>query len=181
MGHKNREIEKKFIVSNKNLSFKEVCFFVKNCFIEDLWDDEITGRSSDVYWHSPSPQTADFIRIRQYPTGDGQLTLKHSDQGTNVNRIEIDVGVHKSSQAVEFVTKLLGSPIGEIEKDHLTLFWHLRGYAASVYKISSHPDIFIEIEAKTIEDVDNLVGKLDGIELDQEHRSLYQIFFGGKP
>ena len=179
MGYKNREIEKKYVVANSRLTFKKVCDLVEGLFEKASFLEK--GSSKDFYWHSPRPSAADFISLRNMPNGTGQLTLKRADRGSNINRIEIDVEVQDPKQTRKFLAQLLGSPIGTIHKDYSALFIDDHDTNVSVYKIKGNPKVFIEIEARSLSLV-NKISKLISsvIEMRQEKRSLYQLFFKEK-
>lgn len=180
MGYKNREIEKKFILDDSRLSFKEVCILVKQALVFE-WKDQISGKSKDLYWKSHNPSAADFIRLRYMPDGHGELTLKRADRGSNVNRIEIDVKVSEPDQTGKFLKQLFGKPIGNLYKDYFILFMDDKDTTVSVYKIRGHSHVFIEIEARSLSKVERLVKSLSyKIQMTQEKRSLYQFFFGDK-
>ena len=179
MGYKNREIEKKFIVADSKLSFKEVCYLARYAIVD--WEEQVSGRSKDLYWKSHDPVAADFIRLRYMPDGSGELTLKRADQGSNVNRIEIDVVVPEPKQTGKFLKQLFGDPLGDIHKDYFILRLDEEDTTVSVYKIKGRSHVFIEVEARTLAKVDGLAKRLSTrIKMNQEKRSLYELFFRSK-
>jgi adenylate cyclase class IV len=187
MGYKNREIEKKFIVLDAKITFNQACAIVQDVLKiamgRELFDakDYDKNNSKDLYWASHNPAAADFIRLRRMPDGTGQLTLKRSDRGSNLNRIEIDVEVPDPEQTGKFLKQLFGKPLGSLHKDYFVLFIDENDTNVSVYKIRGNPLVFVEIEARTLSKV-NKVTKLvsSAIRMKQERRSLYQLFFGRK-
>jgi adenylate cyclase class IV len=176
MGYKNREIEKKYVVADSKHTFKKVCDLVDALFKNTIFSEK--GSSKDFYWHSPRPSAADFIRLRNMPDGTGQLTLKRADRGSNINRIEIDVEIPNPKQTHKFLNQLLGRPVGTIHKDYSALFIDNNETSVSVYKIKGNPKVFIEIEARSLSLVNKISKQISSvIEMRQEKRSLYQLFF----
>jgi adenylate cyclase class IV len=182
MGYNNREIEKKYVVTDPKNTFNKVAKILtdnfSDRFLKNCWDG---GTSKDFYWKSPNARGADFVRLRFMPDGSGQLTLKKADRGTNVDRIEIDVEVKNPKQTYKFLSQLLGKPLGKIQKNYQVTYLDDGGSNISVYKVHGNPAVFIEIEARSLSYVNKIEKKLSGfIAIKQERRSLYQVFFGGK-
>ena len=181
MGYKNREIEKKFAITDPKLTFGNVCNMIKESLNKTKTLSNEKSNSKDIYWKSPDLNAADFVRFRFLPNGTGQLTVKKADRGSNLNRIEIDLDTTEPKQAVKFLKQLFGEPLGFLHKDYFVIFIDKYETNVSVYKIRGSPTIFVEIEARTLSAV-NKICKIvfSDIKAKQESRSLYQIFFGSK-
>jgi hypothetical protein len=172
MGFQNREIEKKFII---NCSISEAIIALFQLFPSQK---ETTGVSADYYWHSKS-KNADFIRLRFMPEGDGQLTIKHKDQRSNFNRVEIDVPTSEPDQALLFLTRLHGEPVKRIVKHYYSI--HTDEHTSiSLYFIEGYSQLYLEVEADTEEKVEEIAKLLSvSIEMKFEPRSLYEILVKG--
>lgn len=177
MGYKDREIEKKYLVPDGN--YEDTVALVKSSL--NKWDKLIENGSNDFYWKVPVGLIGDFIRLRYLPEGKGQLTVKHADKETNVNRVEIDVVVENPDEAKKFLVHVMGEPIGKLYKEYTVFFIKDEFTTISVYRVRGDKRIFLEVEAKTVAHVDKLSKTLNkAIPLDQQEKSLYQIFFGDK-
>lgn len=177
MGYKNREIEKKFVTPNTTLD--TATSQIKG-IIE--YKSEISEASRDLYWQSPEAGKVDFIRLRYFPDGSGQLTIKHSDRGSNVNRVEIDVVVKDPDQAKKFLEYLYGDATGSIFKHYNVLFLDDDDHTTiSIYRVRGDQRIFVEVEAKTQAKVDQLQRSIEKVmTLEHQTKSLYQLFVESK-
>lgn len=179
MGHKNREIEKKFTVDNGNLD--EVQSLIYQTLGDKNVDSILHDASRDYYWDTPKGLNADFIRLRIMPDDTAQLTLKHTDKGDNTDRIEIDVPVGSPDQGRAFLNHLIGESTGSVYKEYYVFFLDKRDTTVSVYRVRGDKRIFVEIEARSLERVEKLVERVGTtVVLNPEARSLYQIFIQKK-
>jgi len=189
MGHKNREIEVKLLVNDiKTLSSVA-------CQIEKVWhamdkhseadasedyDNEIlVGNASDFYWNAPKGCNADFGRLRKRSGGGAQLTIKSTDRGDNVNRVEVDVDVDDHGQAYEFMTGLLGEPTAKVTKKYSVFFLENQHTNISVYQIRGDDRVFVEVEAKTLKRVIQILNTVidsTNYEYSWIKSSVYQMF-----
>lgn len=174
MGYRNREIEKKFTAE---IGYKDATKLLESIFD---YDRKIVNASKDYYWHPGPGMQASFIRLRYMPDGTGQLTIKHADRDTNLNRIEIDVATKEPDQAKKFLQQLVGEPCGSIFKKYHVLFMGDEYTTVSIYQVRGDSRTFIEIEATSMAKLEALEKKVaaDGkLVLTYEPRSLYEIFF----
>jgi len=183
MGFNNREVEKKYVVVGMDFKFASR---VIQSFIDKLIKDRkvgpdvywtTSGKSTDHYWSAPDNLGADFIRIRDNSPKYCQLTLKKSYGGNNTNRVEIDIDCKGAEQPKAFLKKLLGKSSGKVTKRYIVGFIKDSHKNISVYQIIGDNRVFLEIEAKTLKEVNQLqktMSRLFNLEL--ESRSIYQIF-----
>lgn len=174
MGYKNREIERKF-VAVKKAKLKDVSKAIQKAI--GKYDSIIREESPDYYWTVPKKVHADFIRLRFMPDGTGQLTAKWADRGSNTDRVEIDVDVHEPNQCARYLNQIHGKCAGSVHKEYHVFFLDKLDTTVSVYQVTGDRRVFIEIEARNIRRVNQLV-KLVGtvVEMKPEPRSLFQIF-----
>ena len=175
MGHNNREIELKLEVEGDS-SLKSVSTRIQRAFDHKR---AIKGKSKDYYWNPVNNLMADFVRLRVFPNKTSQLTVKHTDRGSTLDRVEIDLDTGKASNSMAFMRRLLGEPDGEITKEYEVFFLD-EDSNVSIYRVCGDKRIYIEIEAKTKKRVmeirkliDNRIPDLKGVAV---NKSLYQLF-----
>jgi len=178
MGYKNREIEVKLLVLGTS-SMKTVNGHLESLFPDP--EDLIIGKSKDVYFLPPPKSKVDFARVRYYPDKDGgQMTIKASDKGNNVDRVEIDVEVSDCDQSVKFLSSLLGTePSGTLTKRYIVYFLDKRDTTVSLYQVVGDSRVFLEVEARSMDKVNRLLAELKKtvpFEMQQVHSSLFQLF-----
>jgi adenylate cyclase class IV len=176
MGYRNREIEKKFVVTGT--TYAKTVEYLEEIFD---FDRKIVDASKDYYWHASPTMKGDFARLRYMPgkDGGGQMTIKHADRESNLNRVEIDVQVDNPDQAKKFLVQMLGEPCGSIYKKYHVLFLGDEHTTVSVYSVRGDPRVFVELEATSVSKLEALQKKIGtALAMEQESRSLYQIFFG---
>lgn len=173
MGYKNREIERKFVIAEKD--YNSGVRLLKRAI--GNWDRLVTGDSTDIYFEVPSNLPADFARVRMMPRGKAQLTIKYQDRDCNLDRVEIDVNVDDPAQAIAFCTHLFGYPARSVRKKYLVLFLDDRDTNVSIYTVRGDKRVFIEIEARTVEKVEKITKRLGKkLSIEVEKRSIYQLF-----
>lgn len=212
MGANNREIELKLRIKGNPLPFSSVVELVERA-IGSICTGSIDGNSFDVYWHAPISSKVDFVRLRatEAPAGrfdsghlgseslkgPGQMTIKSSDRGDNLDRVEVDLEVGDTRQAQVLLGHLLGDAAGLIWKLYKVFFigdGGPHGDNISVYEVhgsslnhapglSSH--VYIEVEAgsrsRLADIVEALRLGLPGVELDVVKTSLYELYVWGEP
>lgn len=140
----------------------------------------IYGHLGDRYWRAPNASKADFFRLRRRNTsGGGQFTVKGTDRGDNINRIEMDLDVDDYDQMSKQLTVLFGEPIEEVRKRYHVFFLENSDVNVSVYQVDNDQRIFVEIEAtakKRLKDLVKLTEKHLGSELLQVGSSIYDMF-----
>lgn len=172
MGHKNREIEKKFVVPG--VSYKDSVSILKNML---TGVKEIKGVSMDCYWKAPKGIKADFVRLRYMPGDTSQLTVKYTDRKTTLDRVEIDVTVSETDQAHKFMDQIFGPSLGRIYKSYWVLVMDEKDTTVSVYQIKDDSRVFVEIEARSVSKVDRIEKQIrQTLNLEREYRSLYKVF-----
>jgi adenylate cyclase class IV len=182
MGYQNREIEIKLLVQ-KAKSLAEVNNLLGRHF-KAKSKSVIRETSKDTYWDSPKSSKADFARLRYYPQGLAQMTIKHTDKGDNLDRVEVDLEVGDPDKAMLILTALLGKPKGSIVKEYVVYFLDENETTISLYQIVNDSRIFVEVEAKTEKKVFALIKEITKVlshyKLKRETKSLYQIFLAKK-
>jgi hypothetical protein len=171
----NRERERKFVLNN--VSYTEA-YHLLLCHSRVL----LNASSSDSYWKAPG---VDFVRLRE---NTREITVKKTDKGTTTDRIEENVEVYQESmpKAGNLLTLLFGNSCLKLSKNY-SIFEMIDSPAPgityqavlSLYTVSGDKGkrIFFEIEASTLEVVDHMLAKFDGVlSLSIEKRSLFQIF-----
>lgn len=177
MGYRNREKERKFLVSS-NVSYDQAITLVKEVFphCERIIDD----CSRDYYWNLVEGLKGDFIRLRMMPDGSAQLTVKHADKGSNTNRVEVDVGIplDQVDQVKAFLEYVHGPISGSVMKDYFVFFLAADDHTTvSIYQVIGDKRLFVEVEAKTIKKIDELVTQIEEkVSITPIKESLYQLF-----
>ena len=179
MGYKNREIEVKLVVENAD-SLSKINNILKKHFKKKSKRQRV-GISKDAYWRTPRTSKADFIRLRCYSGGRAQLTVKHTDKGDNLDRVEIDLEIDDSKKASLMLSSVFGSSLGFIHKRYSTYFLDNEDTTVSLYQIVNDKRVFLEVEARSKKEVFSLIKEVEGIlpnyKLKREKRSLFQLFF----
>lgn len=181
MGYKNREIERKSIVlsNNRRVTYEKVVASLNKlpCTYK------VQGNSGDEYWKSPRHSNG-FLRVRSFPDGSSELTFKEKDNITgNLDRSEIDVKVQDSKQLSCFMNAVFGKSLGEIHKKYTVFVLEDKHTTVSVYQLQKSQIIYLEVEAKTVsqmnelQDFVNLILQDDEFHLDYTNKSLYEIIF----
>lgn len=140
MSKRNREIELKLRVTGA--SYKEAKKALERCIEGNF---TISGFSKDLYWKAVNEHTADFIRLRFHSKKKGEITVKHQDNNTVEDRVEIDLDTENPNQAKTLLERLLGPPIGSIEKRYFVLFFDNHNNI-SVYYLPKEEHVYLEIE-----------------------------------
>jgi adenylate cyclase class IV len=172
MGYGNREIEKKFVALGElhlvSQSIERALGYPSTV---------IKDESGDLYWHPHKGMKADFVRLRFMPDGTGQLTTKRADRGSNTNRIEIDVEVVDPHQCEKFLSQILGESCGSVYKQYHVYFLDDKDTSVSVYQVQGDDRVFVEVEAKSVSRVNQLIKQVScSVSMKLERRSLYQLF-----
>ena len=147
MGHKNREIEAKMLaigVKGLHTMIDRISTVVAT-IQKDA--DVIIGNATDLYWAAPVPDLADFVRLRKN-AGGAQLTMKGTDKGDNIDRVEIDLEVDDYKQAKELMVALHGEPMAAVTKKYRVFFLENHDTNISVYQVKDDDRVFVEIEAR---------------------------------
>ena len=152
MGFKNRELEIKLLLTGAS-GYESVCKFVEST-VKKLYssystdDDLVIGNATDIYWNAPRAGIGDFVRLRKTSKG-GQITLKATDKGSNLDRVEIDLEVHDYKQAKELMFSLHGDSKATVTKKYNVYFLENEFTNVSVYQVKGDSRIFVEVESKT--------------------------------
>jgi adenylate cyclase class IV len=156
MGYKNRELEVKLLASTDK--YKLVCERILASIV-NMDFECLIGKATDLYWPAPEAGGADFVRLRRRANGssDGQITLKSTDRGDIVNRVEIDLEVDNYTQAKVLMTTLHGKETASVTKRYTVYFLEDRDTNISVYQITGDKRVFLEVEAKTVKRLKELL------------------------
>ncbi len=168
----NREIERKFILgTDQTLQQvrRDVCALLSDpCPLD--------ATSVDRFWKAPN---VDFLRLRD----DRQMTVKVTDKGDILDRVEENVSVDDVATCERLLTLVYGKP--ETLTKTYSVWSVVEGVAADireisvvcVYQVRGDSRVFLEVEADDMEAVDETTEYLKKyLDLVPEHRSLYQIF-----
>lgn len=185
MGYKNREVEWKLLTEG-TASMPSIDRIVRSVLEKHttFCKPIIEGSAADTYFQPPEDARADFIRVRELDEPDehgcmAQVTLKYSDKGGNVNRIEMDLGVSDPEQAVKLLTYMLGDPLGRVTKRYTVYFLENVHTTVSVYKVFKDKRVFVEVEAmnvKRVQEVADLLRRHGGLKFQRAKRSLFDMF-----
>ncbi len=176
---KTREIETKLLVRESSLDSVNT---LMNHFCSMKKTRMIYGYSKDTYWHTSMPST--FVRMRERD-GIRQLTVKSEDKGSSFNRLEIDLDCTSPKELIrEFNIALYGQPAGVVEKKYYA-YWLGEDLTVCCYQCTvdgvEKPEIIIETEGKTEEEVNDATYKLFtfyelGAKIEQASGSLYSMY-----
>lgn len=175
-----REVERKYVL--RGVTYDKAEHVLSNLIGDPLYQ----GSSFDEYWKAPH---VDFIRVRE---NSKELTVKVTDRGSVTNRIEENVKIHPDDMGAirKVVTLLHGPSCLKLDKQFAVYEMEFvpatgTGFKAilCLYQIAEDPEsrVFFEIEAETLALVDAVAEQFPMLFVgEQEARSLFQIFMGGK-
>lgn len=148
IGYKNRELEIKMLaVGVKGL--QTMVDRIEKAIVSIHKDpDVVIGNASDLYWKAPVKGLADFVRLRKNTDG-AQITMKNTDKGDTIDRVEIDLEVDDYKQAKELMLALHGDPMAEVTKKYHVFFLENRDTTVSVYQVKNDDRVFVEVEARS--------------------------------
>lgn len=168
-----RELEQKFVVDEPRTLQqldRDVCAILRD-------PAPYRATSFDRFWKAPN---VDFLRLRE---NSHELTVKVTDKGSILDRIEENVVVKDLDTAVRLATLLFGEPLKLVKTFSV---WNTKLPDAPshgvvcLYQVEGDPRVFLEVEANDVETVDAMAAYMQRyFKLRQEMRSLFQIFFGG--
>lgn len=173
-----REIERKFTV--EGLTYEEA-----SAMLSHRYGSLINAISYDLYWESPG---VDFIRLRE---NSRELTVKVTDRGTIVDRIEENVVVEHGSMesAARQQTLLHGEPMKLVKRFSVFQTFvnpdpNMDTSVAIIclYTVSGDKKnrLFLEVEADNLFTVDYMVTVLmRKLTLTPVMHSLFRIFKEG--
>lgn len=162
----NREIERKYVIKDA-LSMYTAHSWLRTLFTGRRID---AGISTDKFWVAPN---VDFIRLR---ANTQELTVKITDKETTEDRVEENLLVKDLRDADRWATAVFGAPVGVVEK--VFQVYYTETCIVSLYEVTGREEIFLEIEADTLDAVKALESTLrEQFTLEREYRSLFQIVF----
>jgi adenylate cyclase class IV len=162
-----REIERKYVILD-DVSMYTAHHWLRTFFQGNRID---AGISSDQFWVAPN---VDFIRLR---ANTKELTVKITDKGTIEDRVEENLPVRDLGDAERWATAVFGAPVGTVEKVYQ--IYYAQHAIVSLYEVTGHPELFLEIEADNLDAVKAIEADLSQqFTLRQEFRSLFNIIFG---
>lgn len=191
MGFRNRELEVKLSVNLDSgaPAYSSACSFVEGV-VKGIYpnynteDDLVIGNATDIYWNAPRSGIGDFVRLRKTSKG-AQITLKATDRGNNVDRVEIDLEVDDYKQAKSLMLALHGEPKATVTKKYNVYFLENDHTNVSVYQVKGDNRLFIEVEATSKKRLKEIIKGLLGA-ADKEWRwswvqsSIYDMFVCNK-
>lgn len=175
----SREIEKKWKLQGETLGSVSKALLNSCGYHEVKLDLILDCQTSDYYWSLGQDR---FLRLRDSwgLTSDGfsrvlkEVTLKKKDRGSNVDRLEYNLGISDSQTAYKIYTEVHGEPVGEITKKEFIVFTR-DGAIISVAEIEG--DLYLEVEAKNESQVDQYAHfLLQPFKYSWEERSLFEIY-----
>jgi hypothetical protein len=165
-----REREKKFVLSDITMAL--AIMLLRDYAGLSNYSD-LRGTSTDTFWDQPG---VDFVRLRK---NTNELSIKITDKSTIEDRVEENILVADYNTAFRFACATFGQPKGVVEKDYYVLDNFECTF--SLYRVTGLDQLFLEIEAPTMSQVNRAQKDLERIfHMKQEMRSLYQIVFGRK-
>lgn len=172
-----REIERKFVL--KGITYSHAFVWLRN-----RAPMTINGESFDEYWKAPN---VDFVRLRG---NTKELTVKVTDKGTVVDRIEENVIVNDLEAMYRTTNLMFGPPCLTLTKKFSVFNATCRPAPGTefkaiicLYEVTDDPEqrVFLEIEAESLKIVDVFAELMPkSFVLAPETRSLFQIFNGNK-
>jgi len=182
VGYRNREIEAKMLVEGVT-KMNDVVKLLNPVFDEDRCESIIVGASKDVYFTPPKDAKADFMRVRYgHKKGDqSYFTIKYTDRGDNLNRVEKDVPIGDPDLMVDTLSDLHGAPRGAIHKRYKVYFLSEEHDTISVYQIKGDARVFVEVEATSQVKLEKFLAEVQKVlpyTLTRSTKSLYQMFLG---
>lgn len=188
--NESREIEFKMWCSQDDITLEDAGALLLD--VTRAWVQQPAWQSTapDYYWRVATPH-ADVLRVRDLDgRGDtAEVTLKHRDRRTNVNRMEHNSLMRGDvMKLVDSYRLLLNMEPQVVRKTHITWMFHEDsndiGVSVCAYIIEEDAErrIFVECEALTHgaalslrADTKNVFQDA-GVELADEPRSLNEIF-----
>lgn len=171
----NREIERKFILNH--LTYNEAMDTLFWQAKATAFEITTTTVSKDWFWKAPN---VDFIRLRENSL---EMTIKVTDKGTTVDRIEENVVVDRGSLGTSkaFLTKLFGPSCLSLTKEFIVLEYMHKGSQVTLSLYTVKEDelnrVFFEVEGASLESVDSFINEvLPDMGGTVETRSLFNIF-----
>lgn len=180
MGWKNREIEIKMLA----VGIKTLDTMVSRVekALKSETQEVLIGNAGDLYWKAPRSGDADFVRLRRMSnaSNEGQITLKATDRGDNVDRVEIDLHIDDYKQAKTLMLTLHGDPMASVIKKYHVYFLENQDTTVSVYQIRDDDRVFVEVEARTRKRVKEIIQTLldapDKTEYNWVQSSVFNMF-----
>lgn len=145
MGYQNREIEIKLLCHGESLrNIRDILGALSGGVLPR------SGVSLDYYWTTPpnGVSLVDFARIRTGVDRVYQITVKGKDQGTNLDRIEVDIeSTSPLGTLHRFLEVQYGRPAGVVEKIY-DEYWMKDHEVLSCYRVTLPPfsPVVVEIE-----------------------------------
>lgn len=163
----NREIEKKYYVLEA--SWEDIEDYVlENGGIMQIE----TTLSADWFWKAPK---VDFLRLRE---NTKELTIKITDKGSTVDRLENNIIVSDIGTTLDTFTRMFGNP--QILEKTFSVYYY-KNTILSLYSVTGCPELFFEVEGEDLETVITVSNEFEEkFSLHREHKSLYTLFFGDK-
>lgn len=159
----DREIEKKWIVPITPAKFAgHSASLARELLDIGIVDAHnlLYADSLDNYWRGAERAKADIVRLRHswghtqagQPRSLKEFTVKHKDQGSNFDRLELNNAVESIESFRRSLSLALGSPMFSLRKDEVIAFLP-SGVVISLARVASDKSaeeaVVFEIEAPT--------------------------------
>jgi adenylate cyclase class IV len=162
VGYKDREVEIKLLVTSHDCLYGSVNRHIRK-FVAEIFPEyeEISGNSFDLYWKTSEHAMADFVRLRRNRSG-ACVTMKSTDRGDNVDRVEVDLSVDSFKQAHSVLSGIFPEAPTKVKKKYNVYFLENEDTTISVYAVDGDKanNVFVEVEARTLTRVKDLVKQL---------------------
>jgi hypothetical protein len=180
MGYRGRETERK--LTTDLLSYDQVVYELTSLISTPHMQDY----STDWYWDVPNTKDT-FARVRQYPDGHFEMTIKQEDKGIYQDRIELDIPTRTDVPKYDIMAYneiAFGPRIGTIKKHYSVWFLDdAKHNSVSCYKIEVNgkeiDKVFVEVEGTSLEYVDAVLKQLPFLMTECEG-SLYTMYLKPK-
>ncbi len=178
-----REIEKKWLVVSrgpwKRLEKRFVEWYLKQRLVP--LSQVLFAETIDDYWLTPGK--GDFVRLR---SSKGQrlngvkstlkeITVKHKDKGSNLDRLEINVEVEKVLDTRALLKVVLGPSLGRVKKVQEAIIFD----GDVVVSLAELEDgrVWLEVEGPTIASLrehEDLLNTMFALE--REKKNLFELY-----
>jgi len=182
-----REIEKKWLVVSRGpysrLEKRFVEWYLKQRMVPP--GKILFAETIDDYWLTPGK--GDFVRLRSSRgrrlNGDKsklkEITVKHKDKGSNLDRLEINVEVEKVLDTRNLLKVVLGPSLGRVKKVTEAIVFD----GDVVVSLAELEDgrVWLEVEGPTLASLKQHESLLNTMfALEREQKNLFEIYIASE-